>query len=252
MASPPPADAREWVALEVEGDTYQFDLTFLTSSWRCIFGEGCPGIGDQPAPELEHGCCTHGAYFDGKKDRRRVLAHVERLEPQDWQLADEAEAAGGPLVKDDDGSWVTRTHGRGLHHAQPPRPPRRRRLRPARRRPAPRRAPPGLEALRLLAAAPAPRLPPRRQRPPHLPAAGVEAPGLGRRRRRVPLVVHRVARGVPGRRAGVGDAARRARRAGRPAAYDALAEYLARRGTEQLLPHPALNSRSRAADRHDV
>lgn len=107
---PLPADVRSWVALEVDGDTYQFDVTFLTSAWTCIYGDGCPGILEQPAPELEHGCCSHGAYFDGKKDRKRVLAHIERLEPEDWQLRDEAEAAGGPLTREDDGSWVTRTH----------------------------------------------------------------------------------------------------------------------------------------------
>jgi len=104
------ADIHEWVSIDVDGETYQFDLTFLTSSWQCIFGAGCPGIGDRPAPELEHGCCTHGAHFHDKPDRRRVERLIEQLTDAEWQLRAVAEAAGGAVAKDEDGAWVTRTH----------------------------------------------------------------------------------------------------------------------------------------------
>src|SRR5690606_4663214 len=52
-APSPPRQVHEWVSLEVDGETYQFDLTFLTSNWRCLYGDGCPGIDEAPAPELE-------------------------------------------------------------------------------------------------------------------------------------------------------------------------------------------------------
>jgi hypothetical protein len=119
MADSPPSrpdpagagEVHEWVSFEVGDETYQFDLTFLTSAWHCIYGQGCPGIDGRPAPELEIGCCSHGAHFADKDDRRHVAALVATLGPEDWQLKDEAEARGGAIVKDAEaGAWVTRTH----------------------------------------------------------------------------------------------------------------------------------------------
>ena len=55
MACPgPPADAREWVSFEDpdEERTWVFDVTFLTSNWTCIYGNGCQGVLTEPAPEL--------------------------------------------------------------------------------------------------------------------------------------------------------------------------------------------------------
>lgn len=103
-------DAHEWVSLEVDDETYQFDLTFLTSSWRCIYGEGCPGIGEEPAPELVHGCCSHGAHFVDKADRKRVAALAEQLTKEQWQHKKAAKKAGGPIYKNAEGDWVTRRH----------------------------------------------------------------------------------------------------------------------------------------------
>lgn len=101
----------EWISFELGGETYQFDLTFLTSDWRCLYGAGCPGIGEAPAPELAIGCCTHGAHFADKADRRHVAALVDRLGDDEWQLKAEADHLGGAIVKDAEaGAWVTRTH----------------------------------------------------------------------------------------------------------------------------------------------
>jgi hypothetical protein len=109
---PPVADeAHEWVSFEIGDETVTFDLTFLASSWRCLYGDGCPGILDHPAPELEHGCCTHGAHFTTKRDRRRVAELIDRLTDDEWQLKGVADELGGPITKDaDQGAWVTRTH----------------------------------------------------------------------------------------------------------------------------------------------
>jgi hypothetical protein len=100
-------ETHEWASFDVDGDTYVFDLTFLTSSWACIFGQGCLGVLSAPAPELVHGCCTYGAHFTGKKDRKRVLRHAEQLTAEQWQHKDEAERLGGPVHKDDDGNIVS-------------------------------------------------------------------------------------------------------------------------------------------------
>jgi hypothetical protein len=103
-----PDDMHEWISFEVDDETYQFDVTFLTSPWTCIFGRGCPGVLSEPTPELEQGCCSFGAHFTGKADRKRVLKAAARLEPDEWQFHDVAERKGSPLRKDEHGDWVTR------------------------------------------------------------------------------------------------------------------------------------------------
>jgi hypothetical protein len=101
-------DLHEWVSFDLDGHTWVFDVTFLASSWTCIFLDGCPGVLTGPAPELVHGCCTYGAHFADKEDRRRTLRLAERLAPDEWQHRAEADELGGPIWKNDDGDWVTR------------------------------------------------------------------------------------------------------------------------------------------------
>ena len=49
---------------------FRCDLTWLTSSFTCIFGQGCQGI-YKTAPDV--GCCTLGAHFSDDDDEKRVL-----------------------------------------------------------------------------------------------------------------------------------------------------------------------------------
>ena len=46
-----PDDLHEWVSFEDpdEERTWVFDLTFLTSAWSCIYGNGCQGVLTGPA-----------------------------------------------------------------------------------------------------------------------------------------------------------------------------------------------------------
>ncbi len=106
---PAHADPHEWYSWTDEQGTttYLFDVTFLASSWSCIFGDGCLGVHDEPTPERNEGCCSFGAHFADKADRRRVTATVERLDPATWQLHGYA-AEHGVMVKGKDG-WTTRT-----------------------------------------------------------------------------------------------------------------------------------------------
>ncbi|SEC30224.1 hypothetical protein SAMN04489844_2043 [Nocardioides exalbidus] len=62
---------------------FRCDLTWLTSSYTCIFGQGCRGI-YADAPDV--GCCTLGAHFADKDDEKRVATFVAQLTPDDWQL----------------------------------------------------------------------------------------------------------------------------------------------------------------------
>ncbi|WP_228266468.1 hypothetical protein [Ornithinimicrobium ciconiae] len=84
------------------------DLTWLTSSWHCIFGSGCAGIyADRP----DDGCCTLGAHFTDADDLARVTAVADRLGPDEWQFHDQGTTPVGERPGwqdlDEDGETVT-------------------------------------------------------------------------------------------------------------------------------------------------
>jgi hypothetical protein len=106
---------REWVTFadpREEGRTWQIDVTFLLSSWQCIFGAGCQGVLDQRAPELVLGCCSYGAYFADKADRDHVAKIAKELTADEWQYAAQGRKRGiyKKMGKDADGvqEWHTR------------------------------------------------------------------------------------------------------------------------------------------------
>lgn len=108
MADLDAPDTREWVSFDdADGDTWLFDITFLNSNYGCIYGRGCPGVFTELAPEYEHGCCTYGAHFVDDADRLAVEARVAQLADDEWQLAGTAAEMGGPVVRGEDGAWVT-------------------------------------------------------------------------------------------------------------------------------------------------
>jgi hypothetical protein len=77
--------AREWVEFpnpENSDEIFKCDLTWLTSYWNCIFGNGCQGI-DKAQPD--HGCCSDGAYYYSREDEARVTAAAKKLTPTMWQ-----------------------------------------------------------------------------------------------------------------------------------------------------------------------
>ena len=61
---------------------FKCDLTWLTSNWNCTFGSGCKGIDKDLA---DHGCCSDGAYYNGKGDEKRVVKAAKRLTKDLWQ-----------------------------------------------------------------------------------------------------------------------------------------------------------------------
>jgi len=93
---------RAWVEFpnpDDDGEVLRCDLTWLTSSYRCIFGEGCPGI-YRDAPDV--GCCTLGAHFADKADEKRVAGHVARLTPEVWQQMPTGRVRREDWVEEDD------------------------------------------------------------------------------------------------------------------------------------------------------
>ena len=108
----PPDDLHEYLAFEDPDELrlWVFDVTFLTSSWTCIFGQGCPGVLTESAPELEHGCCSYGAHFIDDDDHDDVAVFIDRLTDEQWQFKGQAARKGGPTRRTKDGTWVTRVH----------------------------------------------------------------------------------------------------------------------------------------------
>ncbi len=91
------APVREWVVFDDpygEARRWEIDVTFLTSRWRCIYGDGCQGVLTAPAPELEQGCCSYGAHYADDADRRAVERAARRLTDDDWQFARQGRSRG--------------------------------------------------------------------------------------------------------------------------------------------------------------
>lgn len=102
-------DLHEMISFEdpKEQRTWLFDATFMRSSWKCIFGQGCQGVLDEPAPELNQGCCSHGAHFVDEDDVANVVKAAVRLTPENWQHKSKA-ATRGFLKRTKGGDTVTR------------------------------------------------------------------------------------------------------------------------------------------------
>lgn len=100
--------ARAWVEFPDPADdeqVFRCDLTWLTSRWACIFGQGCQGI---EAGRASDGCCTLGAHFSDEDDEARVAEHAARLTPQTWQLHETGTGPDGWAEVNEDGDRQTR------------------------------------------------------------------------------------------------------------------------------------------------
>ena len=82
------APVREWVTFQDPNrkkHIWHVDVTFLTSNYLCIFGQGCQGVLTEKAPEQSEGCCSYGAHSSGPKDRKLVDKVAAKLTADDWQ-----------------------------------------------------------------------------------------------------------------------------------------------------------------------
>lgn len=97
-------DLHEWISFEDPGEhrTWIFDKTFLMSNYMCIYGCGCQGILDTSTPELEQGCCSHGAHFVDAADLSNVERRFERITAEHMQFHAVALADGITRQGDDD------------------------------------------------------------------------------------------------------------------------------------------------------
>jgi hypothetical protein len=99
---------REWISIsdpDEPHERYVFDVSFLLSDYTCIYGQGCPGIGDEPDPV--RACCTLGAHYIDEEDREKVEGMVAVLGPEYLQHHRKA-AAGGVSRRTAEGDVRTR------------------------------------------------------------------------------------------------------------------------------------------------
>ena len=76
---------RDWIEFDDPSDATEViraDLTWLLSSWTCIYGSGCQGVEGRP----DDGCCSHGAYYSDEDDEKRVAKFAKKLTKNDWQF----------------------------------------------------------------------------------------------------------------------------------------------------------------------
>ena len=70
------------------------ERSFFQSNWTCIWGRGCQGILDEPAPELGEGCCSVGAELTDVNEALNIDAFAAILQPERFQYH-EAALVGG-------------------------------------------------------------------------------------------------------------------------------------------------------------
>ena len=94
-----------------EQRTWEFDATYLRSNYKCIYGEGCQGVLDGPAAELQQGCCSYGAHFVDDDDVQGVVRAFVHVEPRQMQFHAKAVRGGflRPGEPDKDGIPTTVT-----------------------------------------------------------------------------------------------------------------------------------------------
>ncbi len=91
-----------------EAQVFKCDLTWLTSRYTCIFGQGCAGI---YAERPDDGCCTLGAHFADKADEKRVRGFVRQLDPEHWEHHEAGTRRKNAWIEtDDEGERKTAVH----------------------------------------------------------------------------------------------------------------------------------------------
>ena len=82
-----PDFARDWIEFPDPVNprkAVRADLTWLMSSWTCVFGTACHGVTEGRATD---GCCSHGAFYSDKADEKRTEKFAKMLKKKDWQYA---------------------------------------------------------------------------------------------------------------------------------------------------------------------
>jgi len=97
MTGGPDGEETEEPGIEeiADGETvWRFERDFLESTWTCLWGRGCRGIGPEPAEDLGLGCCSIGADLGEVDESRMISALAETLDPVRFEHHAEAGEGG--------------------------------------------------------------------------------------------------------------------------------------------------------------
>jgi hypothetical protein len=90
-AADTPGAGFDWFEFSMQGDPethgevlrVRMNVSFLLSSWKCIFGQGCPGVLISGAM-TDRGCCQIGVHMEhDDEDYKRVRKYVGMLTEED-------------------------------------------------------------------------------------------------------------------------------------------------------------------------
>jgi hypothetical protein len=94
----------DYVEFVHENKNYRFNLSFLTSNWKCIYGDGCAGhFGKADAHfQPDVGCCSMGAFIEDE-EFEAVSNRVSQLTDDEWspELREAADKDGWFVNKND-------------------------------------------------------------------------------------------------------------------------------------------------------
>ena len=100
---------RDWIEFVDPADpkgVIRADLTWLLSSWTCVYGRGCEGVVEGRA---EDGCCSHGAFYSDEEDEERIEGFAKQLKKKHWQHADIGRTQGISELDELEGEPARRT-----------------------------------------------------------------------------------------------------------------------------------------------
>ena len=112
----------EFIEIVRPDTVWRFEREFLESNWTCLFGNGCRGILDHDATQLNQGCCSLGAHFGdgpaGQTEAMTVGAYAAMLTPEQFQFhhvahATPDHASGDHVGGDHDTDGATGIFGDG-------------------------------------------------------------------------------------------------------------------------------------------
>ncbi len=104
-----PDHVRDWVEFGDPADdrhVVRADLTWLLSSWTCVYGSGCQGVAEGRADD---GCCSHGAFWSDEEDEKRVTRAARELKKRDWEQAEVGRSLGVAELDELEGAPARRT-----------------------------------------------------------------------------------------------------------------------------------------------
>lgn len=69
----------------VDGSRWNIDVEFTDSNWSCLWSNGCEGILEHPAADLNQGCCSAGAHLADEEEAMLISALGASLDPARFQ-----------------------------------------------------------------------------------------------------------------------------------------------------------------------